>query len=380
VNTQYYFNLNPVNFFIISGLIQNFILVGILFLRRNEHPLANKLLAVIITIVNLHLGYLMLLDTNLDNIFPPLLWIPYSFLTAVGPLLYFYTASLTGLTLTSTTLFKHLIPVIVELLSQAVMIVYGVQHNEVFYNTPFYFFVTPVVYLWTAISILYYLRASLAIIRNHEAWAFKNFSNLKEVTLRWLQKLIVYYRILWIVWVPFVALFLLFFRFELLYVSVVLTLYVLMLVLTYLTFWIGLQGFAHMNIVLPRIEEDKPSNKNFGKLSQDQISTYAIRISSLMIEDKMYLDENLSLRDVASRLQLDANLVSFVINSHIEKNFYDFVNFYRIEEVKKRMQDPAYAHLTLLGIALESGFNSKTTFNRVFKQVTGMTPSAFLKK
>ena len=99
-----------------------------------------------------------------------------------------------------------------------------------------------------------------------------------------------------------------------------------------------------------------------------------------MESDKIYLNENLNLREVALHLKADPNLISFILNNHLGGNFYDFVNKYRIEEVKMKLNSPDYKHLSLLGIALDSGFNSKTTFNRVFKQVMGITPTEFQKK
>lgn len=376
-----YFNLNPVNFFILSGLVQNFILAAILFFRHRDRPLANKLLSITIVIVNFHLTYLMVLDTNLDNLYPFLLWIPYSYLTATGPLIFYYTKSLTDMDFkTSEISIKHFIPVIVEFGLQVIQIIYSIQNNQLYYNTPFYFYVSPLLYAWTAASILYYLRLSLAVINNHEAWVLRNFSNVKEITLKWLQKLIVYYRVLWIVWVPFVATFLLFFRFHLLYLAVVLVLYFLMLILTYLTLWIGLEGLGRVNPIFLRPDEGKTENKNFIRLTEQEIQGHVDSLNQLMIVEKVYLNENISLREFALQLNADPNLISFILNNHLNKNFYDFVNQYRIEEVKKRLNDPAYKHLSLLGIALESGFNSKTTFNRVFKQVTGMTPTAFQRK
>ncbi len=375
-----YFNLNPINFLIISGLLQNFILAGILFFTQKDRPLANKLLSITIIVVNAHLTYLMVLDTNLDNLYPYFLWLPFSYLTATGPLIFFYTRALTdtGFNISNLSV-KHFIPVLVEVGLQLIMITHSIRSSQLIYNTPLYFYVTPVVYIWTAGSIFYYLRLSLRFINNHEVWVLKNFSNLKEVTLIWLKKLIVYYRLLWIVWVPFVATFLLFFRFQLLYLGIVLMLYFLMLILTYLTLWIGLEGFGRANLIFLKENEEKAENKNFSKLTQKEVQDHVARITQVMAVEKIYLNENLSLREFALHLKADPNLISFILNSHLDNNFYDFVNRYRIEEVKNKLNDPAYKHLTLLGIALESGFNSKTTFNRVFKQVTGVTPTGFQK-
>ena len=65
------------------------------------------------------------------------------------------------------------------------------------------------------------------------------------------------------------------------------------------------------------------------------------------------------------------------LNQGQQKNFYQLINEFRIEEVKQKMTSKGFEHYTLLGIALESGFNSKTSFNRIFKEITGLTPSEF---
>jgi AraC-like DNA-binding protein len=377
---EIFFNLNPVNFFIASALIQNFVIAGILFFRQGENHLANRLLSTTIVIVNLHLTYLMVLDTNLDNLFPFLLWIPYSYLTAVGPLIFLYTKALTDRQFRISGIgSRHFVPVMAEVGLQIVMIVQAISNDGLFYNTPPYFYVMPFVYAWAIGSIFYYLNLSVVNITNHETWALKNFSNMKEITLTWLEKLIRYYRLLWSVWMPFVAAFLLFFRFQLMYLGIVLFLYLLMLILTYQTFWIGLQGLRHGNFVFLKPNDSQADNKNFSKLSTGEIQEYMKRITWLMTGEKKYLNENLSLRELALYLEADPNLISFILNKHLGSSFYDFVNRYRIEEVKNKLNDPANKHLNLLGIALDSGFNSKTTFNRVFKQVTGLTPTEFQK-
>ncbi len=97
-----------------------------------------------------------------------------------------------------------------------------------------------------------------------------------------------------------------------------------------------------------------------------------------MENEKPYLDGNLTLYDLAARMQLSANLLSQIINRQSGKSFFDFVNEYRVEEVKRRIRDEeAHRSQTLLAIALDCGFNSKASFNRVFKKMTGLTPSEF---
>ncbi len=380
-NEHIYFNLNPVNFFIISGLIQNFILAGILFFKSNERPLANTFLSITIFIVNLHLFYLMLLDTNVDNLYPFLLYIPYSYLSAIGPLVFFYTIGLTKSGFNVSTInIKHFIPVIIEVGLQILMIIQGIKSNQLFYNTPLYFYITPLSWIWAIGSIFYYLQLSLKTISHYEVGILKHYSNLKEITLSWLKKLIVYYRLLWVVWIPFVTVFLLFFRFQLMSLSIVIILYALILILTYLTFWIGIESFKHGNLVFIKNNETHVEHKNFRKLTQSEIKGHIERITQLMMVERVYQNENLNLRQFALHLKTDPNLISFILNSHLNNNFYDFVNRYRIDEVKSKLNNPKYKQLTILGIALDSGFNSKATFNRVFKQFTGITPTEFQKR
>jgi putative ABC transport system permease protein len=88
----------------------------------------------------------------------------------------------------------------------------------------------------------------------------------------------------------------------------------------------------------------------------------------------LYQNPELSVNALAEHLDMPAHELSRIINIALRKNFSDLINEYRIRDVVAKMQDPAYDHITLLGIAYESGFNSKTTFNRAFKQMTGKSP------
>lgn len=96
-----------------------------------------------------------------------------------------------------------------------------------------------------------------------------------------------------------------------------------------------------------------------------------------MQQEKPYLESELTLSDLARQLHITSSLLSQIINVGFNKNFNDFVNAYRIEAFKIRLQKSDYQHLTLLGIALECGFNSKATFNRAFKKHTGQSPSEY---
>jgi AraC-like DNA-binding protein len=103
------------------------------------------------------------------------------------------------------------------------------------------------------------------------------------------------------------------------------------------------------------------------------------RLLNYMIEKKPYLDSELTLSSLAKDLNISRSQLSILINEGIGDNFYDFVNKYRVEEVKKLMVDPQVKNYNLLGIAIEAGFKSKSTFNLIFKRFTGLTPTEYRK-
>ena len=98
------------------------------------------------------------------------------------------------------------------------------------------------------------------------------------------------------------------------------------------------------------------------------------KLLALMVDEQPWLEPELTLAELAHRLRTNTSLLSHVINTGCGQNFNDFVNRYRVAEAERKLQDPRLAHYSLVGIALESGFNSKSTFNRVFKKLTGRTP------
>jgi len=101
------------------------------------------------------------------------------------------------------------------------------------------------------------------------------------------------------------------------------------------------------------------------------------RLYQIMEENALYIQSNLSLSDVADELKLPSRYVSHLINMYHETNFRDFINSYRVKEVLRKINDPAEKHKTLLALAMEAGFNSKSTFNQVFKAHTGEVPSKY---
>ncbi|ASK29601.1 quinolinate synthetase [Chryseobacterium sp. T16E-39] len=102
-------------------------------------------------------------------------------------------------------------------------------------------------------------------------------------------------------------------------------------------------------------------------------------LEKLMEQEKPYLDSELNLIKLSEQLSVSTHHLSYVINTGFQKNFFQFVNEYRIEYAKKLLKDNTANKLSILGIAYESGFNSKTSFNTTFKKFTDQTPSEFKK-
>ncbi|MCB0509288.1 MAG: AraC family transcriptional regulator [Chitinophagales bacterium] len=119
-------------------------------------------------------------------------------------------------------------------------------------------------------------------------------------------------------------------------------------------------------------DNEKYKNSNLG---EDQKEKYLEHIFSFMQAERPYLNPELTVQDLSKQLNISRHHLTEILNNNIGKNFFTFINEYRIEEVKKRLLDPKFEHLTIVALAFESGFNSKSTFNSIFKQNTGMTPS-----
>ncbi|MEM0992603.1 MAG: helix-turn-helix transcriptional regulator [Bacteroidota bacterium] len=102
------------------------------------------------------------------------------------------------------------------------------------------------------------------------------------------------------------------------------------------------------------------------------------QVEYMMQEEKVYLDPNITLTSLAKKLKTNPSVLSKVINTGFKKNFNDFINQYRVEDVQAKIKRGKHQHFTLMSIAFDSGFNSKSTFNRAFKKFAGMSPKQFL--
>jgi AraC-like DNA-binding protein len=112
-------------------------------------------------------------------------------------------------------------------------------------------------------------------------------------------------------------------------------------------------------------------------LKDTQADKYLKKLIAYMETGKPYLNGDLSIHDLSGKTGIPRHHITQVLNEKYARNFFTFINEYRVKEVIERFSDPKYDHFTILAIAFDAGFNSKTTFNSFFKSQTGMTPSEF---
>jgi AraC-like DNA-binding protein len=124
----------------------------------------------------------------------------------------------------------------------------------------------------------------------------------------------------------------------------------------------------------------KNSAISIQRFKDDVLEGYKDKLILLMQTERFYLDNELSLPDLANAMNVSTHDLSYVLNKGLNKSFFQFVNTYRVDEAKRLMVSKDHKHLNMLGIAYGAGFNSKTTFNTVFKKETGLSPSQFIEQ
>ncbi|MEX0812045.1 MAG: AraC family transcriptional regulator [Chitinophagales bacterium] len=137
------------------------------------------------------------------------------------------------------------------------------------------------------------------------------------------------------------------------------------------------------DLVIAKNIKNSPVEAKASEIEDEEIPEAKKRQIDHLIEhmesDRPYMNPMLTLQDLAEQTNIPKHQLTILFNSHMGLNFFEFVNQYRLDEVKKRLLNPKYAHYTIMAIAYDCGFNSKSTFNTLFKEVTGKTPTQWRK-
>lgn len=366
--------------FYLGGIGLAFFLT-LLLVSKGKKTLADKILAGWLLLITTHL---LLFYFRKMWLYPQTLGIEIPLPLMHGPFLYLYTRALTNRTLSLRITLLHFLPImavivyIIPFLAlplEQKLFVY--QNQGIGYET-FNRLKTIAVILS---GVLYVVLSSVAL-RKHRISIADQFSDTEKINLEWLQYLIYWIGVIWILvivanddWVFGAAvLFVMFIGF----------------------FGIRQVGIFHsQSPVLPDTKDgivhrtgevepetaveiqDKRKYQKSGLRAEDSEALHHL-LTQVMVDEKLYCESELSLTELAGRLNTQPNYLSQVINEREGKNFYDYINTLRIEEFKRMATGPDSRRYTLLALAQQCGFNSKSSFNRYFKKVTGQAPSEFM--
>lgn len=151
--------------------------------------------------------------------------------------------------------------------------------------------------------------------------------------------------------------------------------------LTILIFYMGIMGSKQRNIFSNESISDNLNkavkNKRTIYLKYNNMDKYEKQLYILMDKEKVFIDPLISLSSLAEKMEIPCHILSLLLNEKINKKFNDFINEYRIEEFKKLISLPSNKKYNIMALAYDAGFNSKATFNRIFKTYTGITPAEF---
>lgn len=343
--------------------------------QRAQSILAGILLSFLLVVL-LYISVSLGSPTLQALLLPVGLTIPY----ALGPLLFFYIKFTYQPQLPFDKVFwRHFAPFFI------LFALFGLPLSVWFYRSPQAIDHFPIIVAIPIVGMLvmsYYFYQCARLLKRFQALVKRNYASLAKVDLRWLK-----------IWVKGLILF------AMLDVStgalaatlpqLKAIIYLNALYLVGLIWYIGYFGLQQTQVFLsemqtpssqgiakkiaPKKEVKSPTENKATQQLQEQLH-------ELILQEELYKDEEVSLYKIAQKMGLSDKHLSELINQEMGTNFYEYINGFRVDAFKTKVQNGEAKHLTLLALAYESGFNSKASFNRIFKKQTGLTPSQFKKQ
>ncbi len=356
------------------------VFLSIILITKKKNQIANKILALMVLLFSI--GILFPLYVS-SGIYIKLWWLsPFfnSLFYSFGPLLYMYIKSLTTPQFQlSKKYFLHMIPMALSLLYySSIFFLPSKMHQNFLYET--YFEINLISYISMFISlsqVLFYIILCFRLFRMHSKNIRKSYSELGNVSLIWIRHLVVLIIAIWITAVGLQS----FLPEELIKTKMddAITFFLLSLFI----FTIGYRGLSQPEIFDLHPEKMTSENRavKYEKtgLSIEKSIEVKNRLLLMMNESKPFTEPALTLPQLSNMMGLTIHQLSQVINDNMGQNFYRFINNYRVNEAKERLENSNSVDDKLVKIAFDSGFNSLSTFNRVFKDISGESPSQFRK-
>lgn len=378
---------------LLIGLSHGFLVSGLILFRTHRTP--NKvLLALSLLVFNLLCLKILLHTTGLWNSHT-FRYFPLAVELAIQPLMWLYIRSLTQINFKfQRKQLLHFIPFGLSL-SYSIFI-YFIVLNEIDFAVKdnlanrFYFNTIKEIedYL-SVMSAFIYWAMGLKVLIQFRAWIFGSTSNTDFPTYVWLRNIALLMGLLIVMLFLDVTLDYFFSIGK----QVFIHWQIFFIYLACLIYYLGFRGYQLPDrpIQLVQLEvvntslshqtkESTPIAQPRFALSDEKLYEIKEVVTHAFESKQVYLDADLNIQKLAVMVEINPSLLSAAINQLFGKNFRNFVNSYRLNHVKKRLTDPAYSHMSIIGIALESGFNSEASFYRIFKTVEGMSPKEYLSK
>ncbi len=376
----------------IAGLVLALFFIS-LILAKKDKQLSDYLLAFFIFLLGTFLLIKYVFQFDLYNTYPIIIYLDIAYWVLLGPTLLLYT-------LVSTKGESHLRLSYVFTLIPAILVI--ICFSEYIFDNPTGLFnneledmsliVVIGFYIWLYNSPIFYILTILAL-RKHRRNIKNHFSFSRSVDLKWLNYLTHGFGI-FIVFILTRGYIRYFFGWEFPLENYSLSLGVVFIYI----FGIGFYGYKqrgifdnyNVNETRYRVKEQPISisvkqEKNHlsyqkSGLSKDESHLIVSKLKSIMLSEQPYLESELHLAALAVKVGVSTHKLSQVINESLEKNFFDFVNEYRIERVKEFLADPKNNQFKIVALAYDSGFSSKSTFYNLFRKLEGITPGEFREK
>jgi AraC-like DNA-binding protein len=365
--------------FVVFGLgaFQAFLFSILLLIKKEKKP-ADKFLAGFFFVICLYLSIIYSVKFSLWQKYPDIILIHTFVSLTYGPLLYFYVISLIGQRITMKQLLIHSIPILGIFLLILPFIFHDTTEKwlyftDKFINLPLNVSIgtfiqhlsAPIYFIWI-----------INILNGHKEYLKNTYSSTDKISLNWMRKLL--YGVISIWLIDCINVYALNFTNFDVHFSISWIIKFCFIAFIILIGFYGINQGSIFATIRPTNEKEDTSAKDSKKIISDELAKeHTDTLIRYMHTEKPFLNSEIRIQDIAISLQLPVHVLSHVINTKLHQNFYDFVNTYRINEAKFRLHDEQYIKLTIIAIAFDCGFNSKATFNRLFKQYTGVTPSQY---
>ncbi|MDP3432419.1 MAG: helix-turn-helix domain-containing protein [Bacteroidota bacterium] len=362
----------------------NALFFSVLLFQKKPKAVHDKILIFWLVYLGLYTGVYGLFSNELFTHFPLLSAGFISLILLHGPFLYVYISSL----VINPNKFKsknliHFVPFLLFNLYLSVASFFpgiseriSLSHAASEHESPvlFQLFLILIVLSGPAYFVL-----STRLFKKLDIQIFNNFSSAENLNLDWLRKLVYIFGSVWTLLMVVAVIHHVFQLFSWVFctdgISLSLSIFIIL---------IGYYGLKQKELFsFPEKESfvlEQKSEKYAGSgLKESEALLYLEKLNNFMAAEKPYLNPKLTLPQLAKEVDIPSHYLSQVINENLELNFFDFINRQRVEDVKSKISGSQYQNYSILGIAFESGFNSKSAFNRVFKNITGLTPSEYKK-